>query len=298
VTIAPRATKLRLAGRTLELDPGHPLVMGIVNATPDSFSDRGRFPDLHARARELLDAGADIVEVGGESGVTDSPPVNAAEEIDRVVPVIERLSAEEVAVSVDTWKGEVARAALAAGAAMVNDVSGLRDPSVADACAEAGAALVITHTRAAPKQKLFPAYHDVRADVLAFLRERMSVAIGRGVGEEQIVLDPGPDLAKTPAETIDVLRDLRTFAELGRPLLLSVSRKDFVGALTGRRPSGRLAGTLAALAAGLEQGAAILRVHDVAEANDFLTVRAALREGGEVSRDLRLADDLRRESAA
>jgi dihydropteroate synthase len=290
--------RLRLRERTLELEPERPLIMGIVNATPDSFSDPGRFPDLYARARELLDAGAHLIDVGGESGVTGRPPVQAPVEIERVLPLVERLAAEGVPVSVDTWKGEVARAALAAGAAMVNDPSALRDPSVADACAEAGAALVITHTRAAPKQKLFPAYHDVRADVLALLGERMDAARERGVGDDQIVLDPGPDLAKTPAETLDVLRDLGALAGLGRPLLLAVSRKDFVGALTGKGPAQRLAGTLAAVSAGLDRGAAILRVHDVADVADFLAVRSALREGGEVPRDLRLAEGLRRESAA
>jgi dihydropteroate synthase len=290
--------RLELRGRALELEPGRPLVMGIVNATPDSFSDAGRFPDLHARARELLEAGADLIDVGGESGVTDGPPVDAAEEIERVLPLVEALSAGGVTVSVDTWKAEVARAALEAGAAIINDPSGLRDPGVADSCAETGAALVITHTRAAPKQKLFPAYDDVRADVLAFVRERMAAARELGVRADQIVLDPGPDLAKTPAETLEVLRDLRPYAELGRPLLLSVSRKDFVGALTGRRPSERLAGTLAAVAAGVDQGAAILRVHDVGEVRDFLRVRGALRDDAEVPRDLRLADGLHRESVA
>jgi dihydropteroate synthase len=198
---------------------------------------------------------------------------------------------------VDTYKAPVARAALDAGAALVNDVSGLRDPGVASACAEAGAGLVITHTRAAPKQKLFPGYADVTDDVLRFLRERTLVARGCGVADERIVLDPGLDYAKTPAETVELLRELRTLHALGRPLLLAVSRKDFVGALTGRRPSERLAGTLAAVAAGVERGAAILRVHDVAEVADFLRVRAAL-SGADVPADLELAERLRREEPA
>ena len=292
--------KLRLRDRLLELEPERPLVMGIVNASPDSFADAGRYPspeDQLRRAQELVEAGADLIDVGGESGVTYRPPVPPEEELKRVVPLVERLAREGVAVSVDTYKVPVARAALDAGAALVNDVSGLRDPGVASACAEAGAGLVITHTRAAPKQKLFPGYADVTDDVLRFLRERTLVARGCGVADERIVLDPGLDYAKTPAETVELLRELRTLHALGRPLLLAVSRKDFVGALTGRRPSERLAGTLAAVAAGVERGAAILRVHDVAEVADFLRVRAAL-SGADVPADLELAERLRREEPA
>jgi dihydropteroate synthase len=293
--------RLRLRDRVLELEAGRPLLMGIVNATPDSFSDAGRYPGVDTqlrRAHELVEAGAHLIDVGGESGVTDRPPVPPAQEIERIVPLVERLAREGIVVSVDTHKGEVARAALEAGAALVNDVSGLRDPDVASACAETGAGLAIVHTRAAPKQKLFPGYEDVRADVLGFLRERIALARERGVGEDQIVVDPGPDFAKTPAETVELLRDLRSLHALGRPLLLAVSRKDFVGALTGRRPSERLAGTLAAVAAGLDHDAAILRVHDVAEVADFLKVRDALGTRAEVTPDLRLADDLRREEDA
>jgi dihydropteroate synthase len=293
---------LRLAGdRRVELRTGSPLVMGIVNASPESFSDGGRWGTLDAqvaRARELVGQGAHLIDVGGESGVTGIPAVAAEEEMRRVVPLVERLAAEGVVVSVDTWKPAVARAALAAGAAMINDVSGLRDPALAGECAAAGAALVLMHTRAAPKVKDFPGYDDVAADVLAFLRERIGVATERGVAEEAIVLDPGPDFAKTPAETVESLRALPALAELGRPVLLAVSRKDFVGALTGRAPRERGAGTLAAIGAGVDAGATILRVHDVAAAVDFLAVRAALRGEREVPPGLRLADALRRERAA
>ncbi|MBX5469621.1 MAG: dihydropteroate synthase [Thermoleophilaceae bacterium] len=274
--------------------------MGIVNASPESFSDGGEYRGLDAqvaRALELVEQGADLIDVGGESGVTNRPPISPEEEAERVVPLVERLAAEGVTVSVDTWKPDVARAAVAAGAAMVNDVSGLRDPALADPCAEHGAALVVMHTRAQPKVKAFPAYDDVVADVIGFLRERVAVARGRGVGEEQIVLDPGPDFAKTPAQTVEVLRRLGSLHELGRPLLLAVSRKDFVGALTQRRPRERLAGTLAAIAEGVDAGAAILRVHDVREVRDFLAVRAALRAEDNVPDDLELAEELRRESA-
>ena len=275
-----------------------PVLMGIVNATPDSFSDRqGPKPldDLVGRARALVEQGASIVDVGGESGRTDRPAVAVEEEIARVVGLIERLADEGLAVSVDTWRAAVARAALGAGASMVNDVSGLSDPEVADACAEFGARLVITHTRLPPKVKGYPGYDDVVADVADLLRERAALAVERGVGEEQLVFDPGIDLAKTPAESIEVLRRLPELARLGPPLLLAVSRKDFVGALTERAPAERDAGTLAALGCAVDGGAAILRVHDVAGARDYLLVRAALRDGP-APRDLALADELRREA--
>jgi dihydropteroate synthase len=273
--------------------------MGVVNASPDSFSDAGAYADLDARvqlARSLLAEGADIVDVGGESAITRRPPVDAAREIERVVPLVARLVEELGAVvSVDTYKPAVAEAAIAAGAAIVNDVSGLRDPELAGVCARTGAALVLMHTRAAPKQRLQdPAlYDDVMADVVEFLTERMEVARAQGVRDEQIVLDPGPDFAKTPAQTIAVLRRFEELHELGRPLLLAASRKDFVGALTGRGPRERLAGTLAAIGFGVDAGAHVLRVHDVAQTADFLRVRAALRGELEVDAGLALDDALR-----
>jgi dihydropteroate synthase len=293
--------KLRLRERTFELEPGAPVIMGIVNASPESFSDGGMYATLDAQvehALQLAEDGAFLIDVGGESGVTGEAPLSTDEEAERVVPLVERLAGDGHLVSVDTWKPEVARAALEAGAVMVNDVSGLRDPALADACAAAGAALVVMHTRAEPKVKEFPDYDDVVADVEEFLRKRTAVALEHGVGEDQVVLDPGPDFAKTPAETVEVLRSLDRIAALGRPVLLAVSRKDFIGALTGRPPREREAGTLAAIGQGVDAGAAILRVHDVAATSEFLTVRAALRGEREVPGGLRLADELRRERAA
>lgn len=290
--------RLRLRERVLDLRPGEPLVMGIVNASPESFSDGAAIGGLEEQVERAVAMDADLIDVGGESGVTDRPPVPAAEESARVVPLVERLVAEGVVVSVDTWKAEVARAAIDAGASMINDVSGLIDVGVADACAESGAALVVMHTRTRPKEKAFPGYEDVMADVIAFLRERMAVARERGVAEEQLVVDPGPDFAKTPAETVEALRRLADLRELGRPVLLAASRKDFVGALCGRAPADRLAGTLAAIGEGVTAGAAIVRVHDVAATRDFLTVRAALRGEIEVSRELRLDQSLRRQAGS
>ena len=297
--MAARTHDVAAAGRTLALGR-RPWLMGIVNASPDSFSDAGAYPDLDARValgRELLAAGADILDVGGESGITLRPAVTADEEIERVVPVVTRLAGELGAVvSVDTYKPAVAAAAIAAGAVIVNDVSGLRDPELADVCAATGAALVLMHTRAAPKQRLQdPALYrdDVMGDVVAFLRERMALARARGVREEQLILDPGPDFAKTPAQTIAVLGRLEELHALGRPLLLAVSRKDFVGALTGRAPRERGAGTLAAIGHGVDAGAQVLRVHDVAATSDFLAVRDALRGELAVDPQLALSDEIR-----
>jgi dihydropteroate synthase len=293
-----RAYRVSAAGSVLELG-GRPWLMGVVNASPDSFSDAGRHPTLDRQvqlAREMHATGADILDVGGESAQTCRPPVEAGEEIARVAPLIERIAGELGAVvSVDTYKPAVARAAIAAGASIVNDVSGLRDPALAKVCAQTGAALVVMHTRAAPKQRLQDPdlYENVVEDVLAFLRERIDLALAAGVSREQLIVDPGPDFAKTPAQTIELLAGVGRLHELERPLLMAISRKDFIGALTGRPPRERLGGTLAALAHGADAGAHIFRVHDVAAAADFLTVRSALAGAGSPSRDLALAEELR-----
>ena len=273
---------LRAGGRRVTLGAA-PLLMGIVNATPDSFSDAGELLDVDARvarARVLIAAGARIVDVGGESAFGGRPPVPADEEAERVVPVIESLAGEpDVLISVDTYKPAVAAAAIAAGAHIVNDVSGLRDPELAEICAGTGAALVLMHTRVAPKGTLLDPdhYDDVVADVREFLSERIAVAEAAGLHPEQLLLDPGPDFAKTPAQTVAVLRRLDVLHALGRPLLLPISRKDFLGAITGRPPRARGAATLAAVGWAAEAGAHVLRLHDVGAAADFLAVRAVLR---------------------
>jgi dihydropteroate synthase len=291
--------KLRLRDRSLDLPPGAPALMGIVNATPDSFSDvQGEKPldALFERALGLAAAGAAIVDVGGESGRTDREAVSVDEEATRVVPLVERLAAEGVAVSVDTWRAPVARAALDAGAVLINDVSGLSDPEIAEACAVSGAGLVITHTRVAPKTRAYPTYDDVVADVAELLTDRSNAAAERGVDRDQLLLDPGFDIAKTPADSVALLRRLPELEELGRPLLLAISRKDFVGALTGRRPRDRDPGTLAAVEPALDATVgSVLRVHDVAGVADFLAVRAALRGDAEAP-TAPLDDALRRES--
>jgi dihydropteroate synthase len=294
----PPVRSMRTSAGTLELGE-RPWLMGIINVTPDSFSDGGAGQTLEDRidlARSLLSAGADVIDVGGESGVTNRPAVVPATEIERIVPVIERLTNELGArVSVDTYKPAVARAAIAAGASIVNDVSGLRDADLATVCAETGAGLILMHTRAAPKQKLFDPSLDARvmADVTEFLSERIEAAVARGVEFEQLMLDPGPDFGKTPAQSVEMLRQFRSLHALGRPLLLAVSRKDFIGAITGRPPRRRLGGTLAAVGHGVEAGAHMVRIHDVAAVADFLAVRSALDGDVEIDAAFRLGDELR-----
>ena len=280
-----------------------PAIMGIVNASPDSFSDGGQVGTLDAqlrRAEALVADGAAVLDVGGQSGITGVPEIEPAEEIERVVPLIERVvAALNVIVSIDTYKPPVAEAAVAAGARIVNDVSGLLYPELAEVCARTGAALVVMHNRSRPKERLTRTdlYDDVSDDVVSFLREKVGEAVARGVPQDAIIVDPGPDFAKTPAQTIDALRALDRVRELGHPVLLALSRKDFIGALTERRPRERLAGTLAAIGMLGDRPNTILRVHDVAEVRDYLTVRRALDGREPVDPGLRLAPSLRREAS-
>jgi dihydropteroate synthase len=267
------------AGRLLALDSHTPTIMGIVNVGEDSVADARRLWTLEEQlrvARGQIAGGARIIDVGAQSGRTDTPEISVQREVELLSPLIRALASEGAIVSVDTWRAEVAAAALRAGAAIINDVSGLADPEMAALAAESGAALVLTHTRAAPKVERFPGYEDPLADVAAMLRRLIERALAAGVNAEQLILDPGLDYAKTPHESIAVLRRLDELNALGRPLLLAVSRKYFVGMLTGRPPVDRLAGTLAALGFGVDSGASIVRVHDVAEVADFLAVRGAM----------------------
>ena len=282
---------------------GRPLLMGILNATPDSFSDGGAYATLDARvarAEQLIADGADIVDVGGESNVTNRPAVDAAEEAHRVVPLVERVAALGALVSVDTYKPDVAEAAVAAGAHIVNDISGLADPRLADVCAATGAGLVLMHTPVRPKTQSLDEsrYADVAADVAAALGDLIARACERGVAAEQIVVDPGPDFGKTPAQTVAALRGLPALHPLGRPVLLALSRKDFIGAITERRPRERDAGTLAAVGFAADLGGHVFRVHDVRAAADFLAVRAVLRGDEELRASARVPEHVRREPPA
>jgi len=261
-----------------------PCVMGILNVTPDSFSDGGRFTQLEAAVAQgiaMARDGAAIIDVGGESTRPGSDRVSLDEELARVLPVIERLRAETSAVvSIDTYKAEVARQALAAGAALVNDVSALRmDPAMVEVVAETGAPAILMHMQGEPKtMQQDPHYDDVVDDVRAFLEERMGFALARGVDEEQLLIDPGIGFGKTVAHNLVLLRGLARLKELGRPLVLGASRKRFLGAILGAEPGGRLIGTVASTVIGLMNGADVVRAHDVRENFEALRVVLALRE--------------------
>jgi dihydropteroate synthase len=255
--------------------------MGIVNVTPDSFSDGGRFLDpaaAVAHGRALLAEGADVLDVGGESTRPGAAPVGAAEELDRVLPVVTALAQAGATVSVDTTKAAVAAPCLAAGARWVNDVSALRaDPDLAGAAADAGAEVCLMHMLGEPRtMQADPRYDDVVDDVRAFLEARLAAAVAAGVPEERIWLDPGIGFGKTLEHNLALLGRLDALVALGRPVLVGTSRKSFLGRLTGRAEAAdRLAGTLATTVLARARGARGFRVHDVAAARDALLVADA-----------------------
>jgi dihydropteroate synthase len=259
--------------------------MGVLNVTPDSFSDGGRFfaPDAAlTQALALVREGAAVVDIGGESTRPGSDPVTLDDELQRVVPVVEALATRVgVPISVDTTKAEVARRALAAGARMVNDVSALRtDPEMAGAVAEAGCPVCLMHMRGQPKtMQDAPRYDDVVGEVIAFLEERMAFAVASGVREEQVLLDPGIGFGKTIEHNLTLLRHLDRLVALGRPVVLGTSRKRFLGAILGAEPGERVVGTMATTVIGLLAGAHVFRVHDVKPNYEALRVALAVREG-------------------
>ncbi len=258
----------RTVGRR-EFDFDHQIVvMGIVNRTPDSFFDSGRTYGLDvavAAALVAAAAGAGWVDIGGVPFSPDTPEVSIDEEIERVVPVVEAVTASsDVVISVDTWRAAVAEASLAAGAAVINDTSGLRDPELAEVVAASKATLVITHSRAAPHRHLQrPTYDDVVTEVRAFLSERVERAMALGIPEERIVIDPGHDLNKNTLHSLELTRRFAEIASIGLPTLAAVSNKDFVGEATGLEKRDRSAPSVAAATACALAGARILRMHDV-----------------------------------
>jgi dihydropteroate synthase len=274
---------LSIGGRVFE-GPG-PFLVGVLNVTPDSFSDGGRFVDVEAaaaQAERLLAEGADVVEVGGESTRPGAAEVPVELERARVLPVIERLRARGCAapLCVDTRKAEVARAALDAGADVVNDVAGLADPALRDLVAERGSPVVLMHSRGTPAtMRGLAVYGDVVAEVERELAAALELAVRSGIREGRVILDPGIGFAKTAAQSVALLAALPRLGRLGRPLLVGPSRKSFIGALTGAPVEARLPGTLAALAACVLAGAEFLRVHDVAAARQAALVAAAIRDG-------------------
>ncbi len=257
--------------------------MGVVNVTPDSFSDGGRFLDRDAavdRALRIAEEGADLVDLGGESTRPGASAVEAGEEIRRVVPVIERLRAGgfPLPISIDTSKAAVARAALAAGADLVNDVTGLSDPDLARAVAEAGVPAVLMHMRGTPADMMSRAlYADVAGEVSRELEAAIARAEAAGVSRDLIVVDPGIGFAKTAEQSVEMLARVGELRVLGRPILVGPSRKSFIGKLTGAPVGERVAGTVAALTACVLAGVELLRVHDVAEARQAALVAAAIR---------------------
>ena len=265
----------------LRHDADRPTLMGIVNVTPDSFSDGGLFLDPEraiAHGRELVQQGADVLDIGGESTRPGAAGVSAVEELDRVLPVIEGLAVDGQPLSIDTSKAAVAAAALDAGAEIVNDVTGLRaDPELAPLCAESGCDVVLMHMQGDPRtMQESPSYDDVVDEVRSFLAERVEFALAAGIAEGRIWLDPGIGFGKTAAHNMELLRRLGELRELGRPLVVGTSRKSFIGRVDGSSADERLGGTIASSVIAAAEGAAVLRVHDVAELRQALTVAAAV----------------------
>jgi len=268
------ASFLQCGGHRLDLT--RPRVMGVVNVTPDSFSDGGRYLDpaqAIAHARQLVADGADIVDVGGESTRPGADEVSAAAECARVLPVVRALALDGAIVSVDTSKPEVIRAAVDAGASMINDVRALRVAGALDAAAASGAAVCLMHMKGDPRtMQQAPQYADVVADVREFLAERIDTARAAGIPAERIAVDPGFGFGKTLEHNVAVMRGLPALAALGYPVVVGYSRKSSLGAITGRGPHDRLAASLAAALVAIARGARIVRVHDVRETVDALAV--------------------------
>jgi len=270
---------------TCVLDLPFPCLMGVLNVTPDSFSDGGRYlaaDDALAQGLTLVREGAAIVDIGGESTRPGSDPVSAEEEVRRVVPVVEALAGRVgVPISVDTMKAEVARRALDAGASFINDVSALRwDDEMVDVIAQAGCPVCLMHMKGEPKtMQDDPTYDDVVDEVLRFLEVRMTFALARGLREDQLMVDPGIGFGKTVEHNLALLRHLDRFTALGRPLILGTSRKRFLGAILGAEPAARTTGTVATTVIGLLAGAHVFRVHDVRPNFEALRVTLAVLEG-------------------
>jgi len=285
----------QLTARGLNLDITRPLIMAVINATPDSFSDAGKYATVEARmerTKEVLDQGADVLDIGGQSAITGVPEISEDEEIERITPVIQWVAANTNAImSIDTYRPKVAAAALEAGAHIINDISGLLHPELANVVAQHNAGYILMHNRGRPKVRLTDAnlYEDVVADVLEFMDDRFAQLQAAGVTKQQVIVDPGPDFAKTPAQTVEVLQKISRLLEYRRPVLFPVSRKDFIGAITGRPPRERLAGTLAAIAHTLTlTRSGIYRVHDIQEVRNFIDVWDVLQGHQELGAEVLL----------
>lgn len=257
-------------------------VMGVLNVTPDSFSDGGDWidPDRAVRrARTMVREGADLIDVGGESTRPGARAVRANEEIRRVVPVIRRLAAEGILVSIDTSKAAVARAAFRAGAKVLNDVTALRgDPAMAREAARAGVAVILMHMKGTPRtMQRNPDYVDVVEEIIRFFRESLRIALRAGIERDKMILDPGIGFGKSPEHNLEILRRLDEFRSLGRPLAIGTSRKSFIGRALGRRVDDRVSGTAATVAVAILRGVDVVRVHDVREMSDVARMTDLLR---------------------
>lgn len=278
--------KHRLAWAHLLKAP-RPLIMGVVNVTPDSFSDGGRFfehRDALAQAQALVAAGADLLDIGGESTRPYADPVPLEEELRRVVPLIEAVRATtDTPISIDTYKSQVARAALNAGAGLINDISALRfDPAMAPLVAEHRVPVVLMHMQGTPRDmQLKPHYDDLLGEIKAFFKERLDFALSQGIPRDLLILDPGIGFGKTFQHNLEILNHLEAFLDLGCPLMIGASRKAFIGHLLNL-PNGEVrdVGTLAAVAVAVQRGARIVRTHNVAYTRQFLTVMQAILGGG------------------
>ncbi|HTT13594.1 MAG TPA: dihydropteroate synthase [Burkholderiaceae bacterium] len=265
-----------------EFNLARPLIMGIVNVTPDSFSDGGRYPDLVSavtHARRLIDEGADLIDIGGESTRPDAAEISLGEELRRVLPVVDALSDVAVALSIDTSKAEVMRAVLPRGVSIVNDVRALSLPGALDVVAESQCGVVLMHMQGTPQtMQLDPRYGDVTTEVGAFLRDRCGKVEAAGIARERIAIDPGFGFGKTNEHNYELLARLGELTALGRPLLVGISRKGMLKYATGRSVGERAMASAAAALIAVERGARIVRVHDVAATRDALAVWQATRK--------------------
>lgn len=281
LSVADEPREMAAGSHTLRLGE-RTLIMGVLNVTPDSFSDGGDYDtveDARDRAREMIKAGADIIDIGGESTRPGAAPVDLEEEADRTIPVIEALMGEiTVPVSIDTYKSEIARRALDAGASIINDISGLRfDPPMIGLLADRNVPVIIMHMQGDPRDmQEEPAYDDVVSDIIRFLRRQAEAALGGGVKAEKIMIDPGIGFGKTLEHNLEIMRRLDEFSSLGYPLVLGTSRKRFIGEVLDRPVGERLLGTAATVAFSISRGVDVVRVHDVEEMSEVVRMTDAM----------------------
>ena len=274
---------IRCGRRILNLNK-RPYIMGILNVTPDSFSDGGHYLTINSSvecARRMAEEGADIIDIGGESSRPGAEPVPLEVELERVIPVIKKLSDKiDILISIDTYKAKVAKEALKAGASIINDISGLRfDPMMAKIAAEAGCPVIIMHMKGTPRDmQRRPAYKDVVKEITAFFKERIAFAVKNGIKRNKIIIDPGIGFGKTVRHNLEIIKRLKEFRKLGVPILIGPSRKSFIGRILNEPVDKRLEGTAAVVAISIANGANIVRVHDVKAMADVAKITDAINK--------------------